>query len=253
MELIIYKLFKDDWIETNDLTPHDVALILNKDQKEIYFWVGNRASMKKKVEAKILIGQNKQRFSRYKYFMGNTGMPEEIQAEVHSKLKEESKLKEIRIKDIKKIQWVGIVMAVLAGILMVVNLALISKEFFNNIVEFQDDLHYQIPLDSHSNFYIALIVIHIMSLVFLAVSDILFLINKNYWNAGAITFTIVCALLFWLNYAQDIISVQQGLDTLIREDVYRLFLTNALSLLVIPIILIIITVTLEILNLRKKE
>ncbi len=234
MELSFYKLIKMNWVETGTLTPYDVALIVDASQKSIYFWYGAKASMKRKVEAKTMIGENKQRFPRYKYFIGNERIPDDVQESIQNKMVEESRLKKIRIEDIQKTRIAAKILGAFGTAFLLWNFIFIAREFLRPEITYLGLPYYQIPETEYLGFIQAIVIIHISGFLFLMASDIVFIMNRDKWNIIAITLAVFCSiltpLLFWNNYTQlFVIAIENGF-VFIRGDAYRLFLAYSLSL-----------------------
>ena len=78
MELDFFKMSNLEWIEANNLTPYDVALIVDKEQKAIYFWHGARASMKKRLRPNPLSEKTSNDFPDINILSAMKEFPEEF-------------------------------------------------------------------------------------------------------------------------------------------------------------------------------
>lgn len=234
MELSFYKLIKLNWVETGTLTPYDVALIVDKSDKAIYFWYGAKASMKRKVEAKTMIGENKQKFPRYKYYIGNERIPDSVQESIQSKMVEESRLKRIRVEDIQKTRIAAKVLGAIGTGFLIWNFIFIASEFLREEIVYLGQLYYQIPSADYFNFLETIVILNISAFLFLMGSAIVFINNRDKWNiigmAVAVSCSILTPLLFWNNYTQLFIVIFEEGFVFIRSDAYRLFLAYSLSL-----------------------
>ncbi len=190
--------------------------------------------MKRKVEAKTMIGENKQKFPRYKYYIGNERIPEEVQESIQSKMIEESRLKKIRVEDIQKTRIAAKILGAIGTAFLLWNFVFIAREFLRAEVEFLGLPHYQIPENEYFGFLQVIVIIHISGFLFLMASDIVFIMNRDKWNIIAMTVAVFCSiltpLLFWNNYTQLFVAIFENGFVFIRGDAYRLFLAYSLSL-----------------------
>jgi len=80
--MFFYVFESSKWIQTEKIYPHDIALILNPEKKEIYHWIGPKSLLKIRNEADDYISQMTDKFPQFKFVVLDKKISKEIQSEL---------------------------------------------------------------------------------------------------------------------------------------------------------------------------
>ena len=73
---------KGDWIESNDLFPHDIALLIDTDTKSIYLHFGTKSTPEERRFGKELASGLLKKYETYSFEILDDVIPLKIQAEI---------------------------------------------------------------------------------------------------------------------------------------------------------------------------
>ncbi|MHA1746179.1 MAG: hypothetical protein ACTSWW_09270 [Promethearchaeota archaeon] len=73
---------KGDWMESENLFPHDVALLIDSDARKIYLYYGTKSTPDEKILAKGLVSTLMTKYQTYNFEILDDVIPLKIQAEI---------------------------------------------------------------------------------------------------------------------------------------------------------------------------
>ncbi|UYP46179.1 hypothetical protein NEF87_002464 [Candidatus Lokiarchaeum ossiferum] len=137
MFVYIYDHAKQDWIEAEDLFPHDVALLIENDQRKVYFYSGSKCKAEEREQGLQSSQDILNKFPSYSLEILSDAIPLKIQAEIDLLLGENidaSRFKEDRTISMNFLMILGLLYSLSFLLILINSFRVIGWTIENNIL-----------------------------------------------------------------------------------------------------------------------
>jgi hypothetical protein len=205
--MFVYVLDHDQWIETESLFPHDIALLIDNKAKKAYLWFGDRSDEALRDKAQQLATEMMKKYTMYELIVLGTTVPMKIEAEIENLLGENAdptKLKIARTKAMIYFVYLGYA-GIIALLAVVINN--IRMLFWDSV-----DDSYVISSWLFNNLFDVSVIISIIVVVIFGVQFILGLLSqKTYLVVSALACAgVALGMMFYLAEGELIFEFLTG-------------------------------------------
>ena len=138
MFIYVFDKQLNQWIEADNLYPHDIALLIDNKAKKIYLWFGDRSEKADREQGTHLAKDLMTKYKMYEFTILSDVIPLKIQAEIEDLLGERGDPKKNKIErtiPMRLFPKIGIIAIALMGLLFINNLRMYFWDTTNLIAQ----------------------------------------------------------------------------------------------------------------------
>jgi hypothetical protein len=195
--MFVYVLDKEQWIETESLFLHDIALLIDNKLKKGYLWFGPRSAESDRDRATKLASEIMDKYSMYELIVLGQTVPLKIDAEIEQLLGENAdpiKLKVDRTKSMQLFVYIGLASIIAMLVLVLCNMGMFGWDSVNG--------YYQVDVNSYNTLIQAALDIGYVAIAIYIVELFLAVLNMKIYLVVTAAAGLGMAIGSWFYLAQ---------------------------------------------------